>query len=115
MSQSKLVRCTRGAIMDVVVDLRKKSPTYKRWIAVELSPENMRQLFIPRGFGHGFVALTDDCELQYKVDNYYSKECDRSILWNDPEIGVEWGVENPILSQKDSNAPALADSDVDFE
>ena len=114
MAQAKLVRCTKGAIKDVVVDLRKNSPTYKQWIAVTLTEENKLQLFIPRGFGHGFVTLTDDVELQYKVDNFYSKECDRSILWNDDEIGVEWGVENPILSLKDSSAPKLKDSDVDF-
>lgn len=114
MSQAKLVRCTRGAIKDVVVDLRKNSPTYKKWIAVELTEDNKLQLFIPRGFGHGFVTLSDDVELQYKVDNFYSKECDRSILWCDEDIGVEWGVSDPILSQKDSSAPPLKDSDVDF-
>ena len=113
-AQAKLVRCTRGAIKDVVVDLRHDSPTYKQWIAVELSEENKLQLFIPRGFGHGFVTLTDNVELQYKVDNFYSKDCDRSILWCDPEIGVDWGVQQPILSQKDASAPALKDSDVDF-
>ncbi|MBR4800622.1 MAG: dTDP-4-dehydrorhamnose 3,5-epimerase [Clostridia bacterium] len=114
MSQAKLVRCTDGTIKDVIVDLRKNSPTYKKWIAVELSKENKRQVFIPHGFGHGFVTLTDNCELQYKVDKYYSKECDRSILWNDKEIGVDWGVGAPILSDKDKNAPSLALSDVDF-
>ena len=115
MAQTKLVRCTRGTIKDVVVDLRKGSPTYKKWTAVVLSEDNHRQLFIPAGFGHGFVTLSENCELQYKVDQYYSKECDRSILWCDPEIGVDWGVEAPILSEKDRLAPALADSDVDFQ
>lgn len=114
MSQAKLVRCTRGTIMDVIVDLRRNSPTYKQWLMVELSEENKKQVFIPRGFGHGFVTITDNCELQYKVDNLYSKECDRSILWCDPEIGVKWGVADPILSDKDRLAPALKDSDVDF-
>lgn len=113
-TQAKLVRCTRGIIKDIVVDLRKDSATYKKWIAVVLSEENKLQLFIPRGCGHGFVTLSDNVELQYKVDNLYSKECDRSILWCDKEIGVEWGVENPILSEKDKNAPFLKDSDVNF-
>lgn len=114
MSQAKLVRCTNGIIKDIVVDLRKESPTYKKWIAVELSKDNKRQLFIPHGFGHGFVTLTDNCELQYKVDEYYSKECDRSILWCDKEIGIDWNVQFPILSDKDKNAVPLALSDVDF-
>lgn len=114
MAQTKLVRCTRGKILDVAVDIRKGSPTYKKWIAVELSEENKRQLLIPKGFAHGFVTLTDDVEVQYKVDEYYSKEHDRSIRFDDPEIGVEWGVENPILSDKDKNAPCLKDSDCNF-
>ena len=114
MSQAKLVRCTRGTIKDVIVDLRKDSPTYKKWIAVVLSEENKKQVFIPHGFGHGFVTLTDDCELQYKVDRYYSKECDRSVRWCDAEIGVDWGVADPILSEKDKNAPPLTLSDVNF-
>lgn len=114
MAQTKLVRCTRGKILDVVVDIRKGSPTYKKWIAVELSQENKRQLLIPKGFAHGFVTLTDDVEVQYKVDEYYSKEHDRSIRFDDPEIGIDWGIENPILSDKDKNAPLLKDSDCDF-
>ena len=82
-AQAKMVRVTRGAVMDVAVDLRKGSPTYKQWVAVELSAENKRMLFIPRGFGHGFKTLTDDVEFCYKVDNLYSKECDRGIRFND--------------------------------
>ena len=113
-AQAKLLRCTRGSILDVAVDLRKASPNYRKWVAVELSAENKRQLFIPRGFGHGFVTLTGDVEVQYKADEYYSKENDRSIRWNDPAIGVDWGVKSPILSKKDSDAPFLKDSDVDF-
>ncbi|MCB4205425.1 dTDP-4-dehydrorhamnose reductase [Deferribacterales bacterium Es71-Z0220] len=113
-AQSKLVRCTKGKILDVVVDLRKGSDTYKKWIAVELSEQNRKQIFIPKGYGHGFVTLTDNVELQYKVDEYYSKECDRSIKYNDPELGINWGVENPILSEKDGNAPYLKDSDCNF-
>lgn len=114
-AQSKLVRCTRGSVLDVAVDLRKGSPTYKQWISIELSEENKRQLFIPKGFAHGFITLEDNSEFQYKVDNYYSKEHDRSIRFDDPEIGIDWGINKPILSEKDSTAPFLKDSDVDFE
>lgn len=100
-AQAKLVRCVKGSVLDVAVDLRHESPTYKQWVAVELSAENFKQLLIPRGFGHGFVTLTDEVEFLYKADNYYAPEADGGIRWNDPEIGVVWGVENPILSTKD--------------
>ena len=113
-AQAKLVRCSRGAVMDFAVDMRKNSPTYKKWVGVELSAENHRQLLIPRGFLHAFLTLTDDVEFLYKADNYYSPENDRNILWNDPEIGIDWGIKNPILSEKDKNAPLLKDSDIDF-
>ena len=113
-AQAKLVRCSRGVVMDFAVDMRKNSPTYKKWVGVELSAENHRQLLIPRGFLHAFLTLTDDVEFLYKADNYYSPENDRNILWNDPEIGIDWGTENPILSEKDKNAPLLKDSDIDF-
>ena len=116
MSQAKLVRVTRGAVMDVAVDLRKGSPTYRQWTAVELSEENKRMLMIPRGFGHGFKSLTDNVEFCYKVDNLYSKELDRGIRFDDPTIGVEWGeVDEALLSAKDVNAPLLDDSDCNFE
>lgn len=95
------MRCVRGAVLDVAVDLRHDSPTFKQWEAVVLSEENKKQLLIPRGFGHGFVTLTDDVEFLYKADNYYAPEAEGGILWNDPEIGVEWGIEEPILSEKD--------------
>lgn len=108
-AQAKLVRCVKGAVLDVAVDLRKNSPTFKQWVGVELSEENKKQLLIQRGFGHGFVTLTDDVEFLYKADNYYAPEADAGIRWNDPEIGVEWGVENPILSEKDKNNPFLKD------
>lgn len=114
-AQAKLVRCGKGAVLDVAVDMRKGSPTYKKWVAVELSAENYRQLLIPRGFLHGFVTLTDEVEFLYKADNYYSPENDRNILWNDPEIGVDWGLENPVISPKDAKAPTLAESDIDFQ
>ena len=108
-AQAKLVRCVKGAVLDVAVDLRHESTTYKQWIAVELSAENKKQLMIPRGFGHGFVTLTDEVEFLYKADNYYAPEADGGIRWNDPEIGVDWGVENPILSAKDEKNPFLKD------
>lgn len=113
-SQAKLVRCTRGSVLDVAVDLRKGSPTYKKWVSVELSAENKRQLLIPRGFAHGFLTLTDDVEFLYKADNFYAPEAEGSIIWNDPEIGVNWGIENPILSSKDVKAPKFCDCDIDF-
>ncbi len=115
MAQSKLVRVVSGAVLDVAVDIRKNSPTYLKWVSVELSSENKRQFFIPRGFAHGFVTLTDNVEFVYKCDNYYSKECDRSIKFDDPQINVNWNVTAPIISEKDANAPLLKDSDCNFE
>lgn len=113
-SQAKLVRCIRGAVLDVAVDLRKGSPTFKKWTSVELSAENKRQFLIPRGFAHAFLTLTDDVEFQYKADNFYAPESDRNIRWNDPEIRVDWGISNPTLSEKDQMAPLLSESDFDF-
>ena len=107
MSQAKLLRVTRGAIFDVAVDIRKGSPQFGQWVGIELSAENKRQLFIPRGFAHGFITLTDDVEVQYKADNYYAPECDGNIRWNDPDIGVAWPIEPVILSEKDTKAPTL--------
>lgn len=113
-AQAKLVRCTRGAILDVAVDLRAGSPTWRQWVAVDLSATNRRQLLVPKGFAHGFLTLTNEAEVQYKVDEYYSPDFDRSIVWNDPDIGVEWGVKTPVLSDKDAKAPLLRNSDVNF-
>ena len=107
MEQAKLIRCVSGAIMDFAVDLRPDSKTYKQWINVELSAENKKLFFIPRGFGHAFVTLTDNSEVVYKTDNYYSGEHDGTVLWSDLDIAIEWGVDNPILSDKDKNAPLL--------
>ena len=112
--QVKLVRCTKGRVMDYVVDLRRDSPTFKKWISVELTEENHRQIWIPSGFGHAFITLQDDCEVQYKVDELYYPELDRAIAWNDPEIAIDWGTQEPIISQKDIKAPTLAMSDVNF-
>ncbi len=113
-AQAKLITCLKGAILDVAVDIRKGSPTYMKWIAVELTEENKKMLFIPKGCLHGFVTLTDNVEVTYKVDELYSPENDRSIRFDDAAFGVEWGCENPVLSEKDKNAPLYADSDVDF-
>ena len=113
-AQAKLVRCVRGAVLDVAVDLRPNSPTYKQWVAVELSAENKKQLMIPRGFGHGFVTLTDDVEFLYKADNFYAPEADGSIRWNDPDLNIDWGTDSPILSDKDANAPFLKDAVTGF-
>lgn len=112
--QIKLVRCTKGAIKDVVVDLRHNSSTFKQWLAVELSAENRRQIWIPSGYGHAFLTLQDNCEVQYKVTGLYEPELDRAIAWNDSEIAVDWGIDNPIVSQKDMQAPTLAESDVNL-
>lgn len=114
MAQTKLLTCLKGEIMDIAVDIREGSPTYKKWVAVKLTAENKKAFYIPAGCLHGFVSLSDDVEVMYKVDNFYSPENDRSIRFDDPELGVEWNVENPILSQKDINAPLLKDSDVKF-
>ncbi|MCR5323439.1 MAG: dTDP-4-dehydrorhamnose 3,5-epimerase [Lachnospiraceae bacterium] len=116
-SQAKLVRCVRGSILDVAVDLRHDSPTYKKWSGIELSAENHRELLIPRGFAHGFVTLTDDVEFLYRVDNGYAPEHEASIRYDDPEIGVDWGFkegEKPILAAKDEAAPYLKDYGVLF-
>lgn len=113
-AQTKLVRCTKGKILDVAVDLRKGSSTYKKWVGVELSEENKKQLLIPKGFAHGFLTLTDNVEVQYKVDEYFSPNHDRSIKFDDLEINIDWGIDSPILSAKDLKAPLLIDSDVNF-
>lgn len=107
-AQGKLVRCTRGAILDVAVDFRAGSPRFAKWVAVELSAGNGRQLLVPKGFLHGFVTLTEDTEVQYKCTDLYSPEHDGAVLWNDPAIGVDWGTTAPILSDKDAKAPLLA-------
>ncbi len=113
-AQTKLIRCTRGAVLDVAADLRKDSSTYREWVAVELTAENKKMFLIPKGFAHGYLTLIDNTDFQYKVDEYYSPENDRSIRFDDPEINVDWGEIEPILSEKDKNAPFLKDSDVDF-
>ncbi|MBR0085990.1 MAG: dTDP-4-dehydrorhamnose 3,5-epimerase [Lachnospiraceae bacterium] len=117
-TQTKLVRCVRGAVLDVAVDIRKGSPTYLKWVSVELSAENRRQLFIPKGFAHGFITLTDDVEFAYKVDAHYAPDHDMGIRFDDPDIGVDWGIditkEAPILSAADKARPYLKDIDTGF-
>ena len=114
MAQAKLVRAAKGAVLDVAVDIRKGSPTFRKWVAVELSEENKRQLFVPRGFAHGFLTLSDDVEFAYKVDNPYSPQHDRGIRFDDLSIGVDWGIVSPILSGKDRLSPLLSGSDCNF-
>lgn len=115
-AQAKLVRCISGSVLDVAVDLRRGSPTFKKWVAVELSAENKRQLLISRGFGHAFLTLTDNVEFLYKVDNKYSPSTEGCIRWNDPELGIRWGdwVSQPIVSEKDGAAPTLKEANIDF-
>lgn len=113
-AQGKLVRCLVGSVFDVAVDIRKGSPTYGRWVAEELSAENRKMMWVPPGFAHGIQTLEDDTEILYKVTREYSPEHERAIRWDDPEIGVEWPNADPILSEKDVNAPFLADADNNF-
>ena len=113
-AQDKLVRCTRGAILDVAVDIRKGSPHYGGWVGVELTPENARQLLVPKGFLHGFVTRAPETEVQYKCSDLYAPDCDGGIAWNDPDIGIDWGVAAPALSDKDRKAPALRGFDSPF-
>ncbi|PEC56403.1 dTDP-4-dehydrorhamnose 3,5-epimerase [Bacillus cereus] len=111
-AQTKMIRVIRGAIFDVVVDIRKKSPTFGKWFGIELSSENKKQLLIPKGFAHGFCTLAPDTEVIYKVDELYSPELDRGIMWNDSEINIKWPTNNPILSIKDQKHPNLKDAEV---
>jgi len=109
VTQGKLVSALRGKVLDVAVDVRVGSPNFGRHVAVELSEENRRQLWVPRGFAHGFVVLSEIADFFYKCDALYRPKDEVSIRWNDPAIGINWGVENPSLSAKDSDAPLLAD------
>jgi len=113
-AQTKLVRATRGAIYDVIVDIRKNSPTYGVWQGFILTDANKRQLLVPKGFAHGFCTLVENTEVQYKVDEYYSPENDRGILWNDPSLGIDWPVSDPVLSEKDTKHPLLNDAENNF-
>jgi len=107
-AQVKLVRCVRGAIWDVAVDVRVGSPAFGRWLGIELSADNFRQLYIPEGFAHGFCVLSDEAEVLYKTSRLYSPAHERGIAWNDPDLGIEWPVADPVLSKRDDAAPSLA-------
>jgi dTDP-4-dehydrorhamnose 3,5-epimerase len=111
-AQSKLVRVVKGKVLDVAVDIRCGSPTFGRYVAVELSEENHRQFFIPRGFAHGFVVLSEEAIFQYKCDDFYAPQCEGAIAWDDPDLGIEWGIplEDVILSEKDKVHPRLKDA-----
>lgn len=108
-AQDKLVRCTRGAIWDVAVDFRRGSATFGHWVGVDLSAENGRQLLVPKGFLHGFVTRMAETEVQYKCTDIYAPDCDGAVRWDDPDIGIDWGVGKPVLSAKDAAAPYLRD------
>ncbi|WP_098749143.1 dTDP-4-dehydrorhamnose 3,5-epimerase [Paenibacillus sp. EZ-K15] len=114
-AQTKLIRVLTGAIYDVIVDIRKSSPTFGQWVGVILSEHNHRQLLVPKGFAHGFCTLVPNTQVLYKVDEYYSPENDRGILWNDPALEIEWPTSNPILSDKDQRHPLLKDAEMNFE
>lgn len=113
-AQTKLIRATSGAIYDVVVDIRKGSPSFGQWWSFILSASNHRQLLVPAGFAHGFCTLVPNTEVQYKVDAYYNPQYDRGIVWNDPAIGIDWPTSNPVLSDKDSKHPALAEAEINY-
>ena len=114
-AQDKLVRCSKGAILDVAVDIRRGSPTYGKWVGVELSEANGKQLLIPKGFLHGFVTRSENTEVQYKCTDVYAPDCDGGIRWDDPEIGIDWGLTgDPVLSAKDTEAPLLRDYNSPF-
>jgi dTDP-4-dehydrorhamnose 3,5-epimerase len=113
--QGKLVRCPVGAVFDVAVDLRRSSPTFGQWVGAELSAENHRQLWVPVGFAHGFLTLSDTAEVLYKASGFWSKTCERSLLWSDPELAIFWpletlGISEPLLADKDAAAPTLAEA-----
>lgn len=113
-AQGKLVRAVAGEIFDVAVDIRKDSCTYKRWVAVHLSAENRRMLYIPPGFAHGFCVVSEAAEVVYQTTEEYAPELEAGIRWNDPELGIEWPVRQPILSPRDATLPLLAEADNQF-
>ena len=116
-AQSKLVRVVKGRVLDVAVDIRRGSPTFGKYVAVELSEDNHRQLFIPRGFAHGFSVLSEEAVFQYKCDNLYAPQSEGAIAWNDPEIGIDWGLkaEDILLSAKDAAHPLLSEAEELFD
>ena len=112
-AQGKLVRVVRGSVFDVAVDLRRSSPRFGQWVGVELSEDNHRQLWVPPGFGHGFLVLSETADFLYKTTDYYAPEHERCIAWNDPDIGIDWPLQSPpVLSAKDAQGSRLADAEV---
>jgi dTDP-4-dehydrorhamnose 3,5-epimerase len=114
-AQGKLVQCLRGSIFDVAVDIRKGSPEFGQWVSAELSGENNHMLYIPAGFAHAFVVLSESADVVYKCTKEYSPESDRGIIWNDPDIHITWPVQDPLVSEKDMRHPSLKDADINFE
>ena len=114
-AQGKLIQCIKGKIFDVAVDIRKGSPSFMQWISSELSEENNRMFYVPPGFAHGFIVLSDIADVIYKCTKEYSPENDRGIIWNDPDIQIRWPIQEPVLSEKDSRHPLLRDADNNFE
>lgn len=114
-AQTKLIRVLTGAIYDVILDIRKGSPTFGQWVGVILSENNKRQLLVPKGFAHGFCTLVQNTQVLYKVDEYYSPEHDRGILWNDPALGIDWPVSEPLLSDKDQRHPLFEKAEMNFD
>ena len=114
--QSKLVRCIKGAVLDVAVDIRKGSPTFGKYVAVELTEDNHRQFFVPRGFAHGFAVLSKEAVFQYKCDNFYCKESEGSVAWNDPQLGIDWRIpaDKVILSEKDKQSKNISEAEYLF-
>jgi dTDP-4-dehydrorhamnose 3,5-epimerase len=114
-AQGKLIQCIKGKNFDVAVDIRKGSPTFMQWISTELSEENNRMFYVPPGFAHGFIVVSDIADVIYKCTKEYSPEDDRGIIWNDPDIQIRWPIQEPVLSEKDSRHPLLRDADNNFE
>jgi dTDP-4-dehydrorhamnose 3,5-epimerase len=115
-AQAKLVRCIKGSVIDVAVDIRKGSPTYGKHVSIELSEDNKKQLYIPRGFAHGYSVLSESAIFAYKVDSNYAPECDAGILWKDPDLNIQWGVNNDdiLISKKDSKLPSFSELESPF-
>ena len=107
--QAKLCRVVRGAVLDVAVDIRRGSPTFGKWVSAELSAENMHQIFVPAGFAHGFVVLSEEAEFLYKCSDFYDPAGERGIVWNDPDLKIDWGISQPVLSEKDARLPRLSE------
>lgn len=114
-AQTKLFRVLSGVVYDVILDIRRNSPTFGQWVGVILSEYNRRQLLVPKGFAHGFCTLVPNTQVLYKVDEYYSPEHDRGILWNDPALGIDWPISEPLLSDKDRLHPTFADAEINFD